>query len=175
MLYLILIFTIPEDKPDDGYDETAESEPIAHGAQLESLLGNEKERSADGGHEQSRNERHPERLLLINQIDGDGPQGEDRQGLVRPSEVLPNGVETIRITHLPHQHSEAKQEHGDTDDKTLGNGTLVKLQPFSHNQTGRTESGIARRDGSCNNAQHGKNSTCYAQPVVAYQIDNSGC
>ena len=47
MLYLILIFTIPEDKPDDGYDKTTESEPIAHSAQLKGLLGNEKERSAD--------------------------------------------------------------------------------------------------------------------------------
>ena len=73
MLYLILIFTIPEDKPDNGYNQTAESEPITHSAQLKSLLGNEKERSADSCHEQSRDERYPEWLLLINQINCDGP------------------------------------------------------------------------------------------------------
>jgi hypothetical protein len=70
---------------------------------MEHLFGYEDVGGADGGHEEGGNQRNPECFLLTYQIDGDSPQREDAQGLIAPSEILPDSVETVRIANLPYQ------------------------------------------------------------------------
>ena len=113
-LFIVQCFflPIPHGKPNAGHDEAGDAQGIANGLrQMERLFGDEEERGADGGHEQCGYERHPIELPFTHQIDGDGPEGEHRQGLVGETEILPDGVETVRITNLPHQHTETAQEH----------------------------------------------------------------
>lgn len=49
------------------------------------------------GHEQCGDECDDVGLLLLYQIDGDGPKGEDRKCLVAPGEVAPDDFEAVCI------------------------------------------------------------------------------
>ena len=126
---------MPDDKPNNGYAQTNDSKSVAHITQTERLLRDEEPRGADGGHEQGGNERHPEALPLAQQIDGKRPQCEYRECLVRPAEVLPDGVEAIGILNLPDKHRNGAKEHRNADHEALRDGTLVEFQPLSHDET----------------------------------------
>ena len=134
--FSFLIFFVPYGKPDDGHHQTADAERVAYlTRQVEGLFRDKEEGGADGGHEQGGNQRHPEQLLLTYQIDGQRPEGEHRECLVRPAEILPDGVESVGVLNLPDEHGDGTEEHGDTNVQTLHDGTLVEFQPFSNDET----------------------------------------
>ena len=111
---------------------------------------------------------------MADQIDGNGPQGEDTHGLVRPSEILPDGVKAVRIVNLPSQHGDGNGKQRQTNQQTLTDGALVQFQPFRDYQATGTEGGVATGNGSSHHTEHGQDSTYDAQPVVADEVDHGG-
>ena len=59
------------------------------------------------------------------QIDGDGPEGEDGQCLVGPTEVVPYLIETIDIGDIIPQHQYGDNKQRNTDKQTMGNAFLA--------------------------------------------------
>ena len=132
----LLIFAIPHGEPHTSDDEAHSSTRITYLArQSKGLLGNEEECRADGSHKECGDEGDEKRLLVTHQIDGQRPQDEHGKSLIGPSEVLPDGVEAIRILHLPLKHRERAGKERNADVQALGDGALVPLEPFCHNET----------------------------------------
>ena len=78
--------------------------------QLESLRGDADVGYADAGHEKRGNKGDNVGFLLLHQIDGDGPEGEDRESLVTPSEVAPDNLEAIGIGQAIDERCHSDQE-----------------------------------------------------------------
>ena len=77
---------------------------------MERLLRDEEERRADGGHEEGWDECDPVRLLVAHEVDGNRPEREDAERLIREAEVLPDGIETVRVLH-----KNKRQQKGSSD------------------------------------------------------------
>ncbi len=93
---IFLIFTIPDAEPHNSHDQAKTTEGIGHGfRQAQHLLGQEEERGTYSGHEECRNKRNPEALIIANQINCYRPESEHRECLVGPSEVTPDDIEAV--------------------------------------------------------------------------------
>ena len=79
------------------------------------------------------------------QEDGDGPQGEHCEGLVRPPEVLPQHVETVGIGELPDEQHKHSGKHGHGNHQSLGDGLLVKFQEVGDDEPGAAQGGVLIR------------------------------
>ena len=141
---------------------------------MERLGRHQQEGRADHCHEQGGNERHGKGLAFERQIDGNHPQREYGEGLVGPSEILPDDIETIGILNLPHQQGNAHQKQRNTDQETAAHGLLRQMQIVGYDETAGTESGVTARNRGCHHTQQGEDATGYAQPLVADDINNLG-
>ena len=72
-------FIIPYTKPDASHTQTAKAQEIAYVAKAKHLLRHKDVGRANGSHEESRNQRYPERFVSTSQINGQSPKREYRQ------------------------------------------------------------------------------------------------
>ena len=157
------MFIIPYREPHGSHHEAGDAQAVGQWlGQVEHLTGDE----------YVGDEREPVVLLLADEIDGDGPESEHGESLVRPSQVLPDGVEAVGIAYLPDEQGDAAGEQREADLQALRDGSLVHLQPLGHNQAGRAQGSVAGGDGSCHHAEHGQDGTSHTEPVVAHEIDH---
>jgi len=111
MRLALSLFPFPNHEPSEGGDDSGCAYAVGQRVrQLEALRGDADVGYADAGHEERWDKGDNVGSLLLHQVDGDGPEGEDREGLVTPSEVAPDNLKTICI-------SQAIDERGGSDEK----------------------------------------------------------
>ena len=81
--------------------------------QAETFGGDADVGNADASHEECGNKGNNVGLLLLHQVDSDGPEGEDRERLVAPREVAPDNLEPVGIGKAIDKRggSDKKQEY----------------------------------------------------------------
>ena len=99
------------------------------------MLGKEIDQ-ADHRHEHGRDKRYPVVLLLLIEIDGDGPEREDGERLVAPAKPAPDDIETLGVGHLPDEQGDDCREHGDADVETLAHALLVEVDEVGNDESG---------------------------------------
>ena len=92
--------------------------------------------------------------MVAGQIDSNHPQGEHRQGLVGPAEVLPQHIEAITVLHLPDKQQQRGNEQGYTDHQATHHALLLKMQCLGNDKARAAEGCITARDGGCHHTQH---------------------
>ena len=137
--------------------------------QAEELVRDEEERRADVGHDQGRDQRHPIVRSPLYEVGRNGPQREDREGLVAPCEVTPHDIEVDRRDPIPH----GKERHA--DEQSLPEGALLEVKHIGNDQARGTEGGIARGDRRGHHAQQRENATHATEHRVGDEVHGPRC
>ena len=92
-------------------------------------------------------------LLLLREIDREGPQGEDRQRLIGPPEILPYRIETIGVLDLPDQQGERDGKDGHADIDAIDLLALTQTEGLGDDQAGRPKGRVSRRNRGCHHTE----------------------
>ena len=118
----------PDAKPHDTHHYGYRTDSIAYGGRQTKPFGSHADiGDTDTGHEQGRDERDPIGFLLLYQVYGDSPEGEDREGLVAPRKVAPDNFEAIGIGQAIDERRHSDQEQRDADNQAALDAALLHV------------------------------------------------
>ena len=127
VLQFVVAF-FPYHEPRDGDGDEAQAYGVGDGGgQGEALGGYAYIGGADKHHEETWEEGYPIDFMALGEIDADGEESEDGEGLVEPGEVAPEDVEIDEHKHY------ADGEDGGSQHEALVHLVLLELHKVGCN------------------------------------------
>ena len=163
------VLVLPYQEPNECGEGAGDTDEVRQlQAEVEAVLVDAEVGHADGHHEHARYDGYEVGFVAFGQIDGDGEEGEDGEGLVEPCEVTPQDVE------LDKQQHDADGKHGQTEHEALDDLILLDLEHVGQYETCAAQGGVAGGDGGDDNAEDGEDGTERSEPTVADLVDEDG-
>ena len=158
---------LPNKEPHAGGEGYHSAEDVRKGVrQSETAVGDDDEGGADHCHKQCGYQRDDIRFFVDSQINGYRPECYHCQKLVGPSEIAPDGLKAVGVGEGVNQDGSGQQEYGQCHEETFPDGFLVDFEDIGHYQTCGTQCGVARGDGSGDNAKHCNHGQHGGEPFV---------
>ena len=121
-------------------------------------------------HETRRDQRDQEGALLpvFRQEDRDRPEREYGQGLIRPTEIAPNRIESVFVGDVEPKHQPGQRKHGEADSQAPSDSFLVDFQRIRDDQTGAAQGRVATGDRRCHYAEYCQDAAQHTEPTLGY-------